>query len=584
VTDRVVRVLPDEAAIDKTFDYLVPDALGDHVRVGTVVRVELHGRRVGGWVVEDDVEPPPGVTLRPIAKVTGWGPPPDVVDLASWAAWRWAGRRASLLGSATADRAVPALPRPDRAPVASAVIGDELAERALRAPRPGCVLRLPPATDPYPVALAAAVRGPALIIFPSVIAAQHAGRRLARAGIPVAVVPRDWAKARAGAVTVVGARAAAWAPVRDLSAVVVVDEHDETHQEERTPTWHARDVAIERARRARVPCVLVSPCPSLEALGWGRLLTPSRAEERDGWPALQVVDGRRDEPGRAGLFSESFVAAARRARSVGPVVCVLNRTGRARLLLCRSCGEVARCERCDAAVVEESAGVLSCKRCGTERPLVCLQCGGAAFRRPRLGVSRAREELAALLGEEVTEVTGAQAGEALAPVGVYIGTEAVLHQVRAAALVAFLDFDQELLAPRYRAAEEALALIARAGRLVGGRRSAGRVLVQTRLPEHPVIRAALTADPARLAHAEADRRRTLRWPPYAALAEVSGAAAESYIERLGAPLGVEVRGPDDGRWLLRAPDHQLLCDALAGVERPPSSAGRLRIAVDPLRV
>jgi primosomal protein N' (replication factor Y) (superfamily II helicase) len=72
-------------------------------------------------------------------------------------------------------------------------------------------------------------------------------------------------------VTVVGARAAAWAPAPDLAAVVVLDEHDEVWQEERVPTWHARDVAIERARRAGVPCVLVSPTPSLEALG-----TPAR--------------------------------------------------------------------------------------------------------------------------------------------------------------------------------------------------------------------------------------------------------------------------------------------------------------------
>src|SRR5262245_6268087 len=205
VTDRVVRVLPDVAAIDKTFDYLVPGKFGDQVRVGTVVRVELHGRRVGGWVVEDDVEPPPGVTLRPIAKVTGWGPPPDVLALADWAAWRWAGRRATLLGTATADRAVPGLPARPRAPAAVPVVGHELAESALRAPRPGCVLRLPPATDAYPVLLAAAGRGPALLVLPSVREAQHAGVRLRRAGIPTAVVPRDWAQARAGAVTVVGA-------------------------------------------------------------------------------------------------------------------------------------------------------------------------------------------------------------------------------------------------------------------------------------------------------------------------------------------------------------------------------------------
>jgi primosomal protein N' (replication factor Y) (superfamily II helicase) len=75
-TPRVVRVLPDVPAIDKTFDYLVPDAIRDQVRVGDVVRVLLHGRRVGGWIVEIDVEPPPGVDLRPWRSAAGSGPPP----------------------------------------------------------------------------------------------------------------------------------------------------------------------------------------------------------------------------------------------------------------------------------------------------------------------------------------------------------------------------------------------------------------------------------------------------------------------------------------------------------------------------
>ncbi|MEY2438587.1 MAG: hypothetical protein QOF97_3423, partial [Acidimicrobiaceae bacterium] len=94
----VVRVVPDVAGIDKTFDYLVPDALQDEVRVGTMVRVALHGRRVGAWVVAVDVTPPDGVVLKPIAKVTGWGPAREVIELARWAAWRWAGPLVHLLG------------------------------------------------------------------------------------------------------------------------------------------------------------------------------------------------------------------------------------------------------------------------------------------------------------------------------------------------------------------------------------------------------------------------------------------------------------------------------------------------------
>ena len=94
-------------------------------------------------------------------------------------------------------------------------------------------------------------------------------------------------------------------------------------------------------------CTLVSPAPTLEALQLGELVAPPRDEERAGWPVLQVVD-RRDEPPGAPLFSD---ALAQVLRTDARVVCVLNRKGRSRLLACASCGELARCEACDAAVV-----------------------------------------------------------------------------------------------------------------------------------------------------------------------------------------------------------------------------------------
>ena len=212
--------------------------------------------------------------------------------------------------------------------------------------------------------------------------------------------------------------------------------------------------------------------------------------------------------------------------------------------------------------------------------MVCTACGSTRFRNLRVGVTRAREELEALAGEPVGEVTGAsEHGDP--GTRVVVGTEAVLHRVASADAVAFLDFDQELTAPRYRAPEQALAMLALAGRVVRGRRAHGRLLVQTRQPDHPVIEAALHADPGRVTAVEAPLRAALQLPPAAALALVSGAAAGDLIERLGAPLGLRIDGPADGAWRLVAPSHQVLCDALAAVERPP---GRLRIEVDPLRV
>ncbi len=583
-----VRVLP-EGSIDKTFDYLVPPALDEEVDVGTRVRVQLHGRRVGAWVLEVGTEPPPGVALKPLAKVTGRGPSSELVDLAGWAAWRWAGRRAQLLATASPPAAVRSLPplsdpgghRPPDVDLAPWIVDAVAGER--------CVLRLGPLADRYPivqaaVAAAAARRGQVLVLCPTVDEAARLGRRLRRAGVTTAIVADDgstptalaaeWARATAGATAVVGSRAAAWAPAPRLAHAVVLDEHDETYQQEQAPTWHARDVVIERCRRAGAGCLLVSPGPTLEALAWGDLVAAPPVEERAQWPTLEIVDRRDEEPGRSGLYSPRLVEVLRGA---GRVVCVLNRVGRAKLLACVACGELARCERCGAAVAQLDTGILRCRRCGTERPQVCLNCGSTRFKNLRVGVSRAREELEALVGEAVQEV-GAGDGEPITA-RVVVGTEAVLHRLDRADALVFLDVDQELTAYRYRTVEEALALLARASRLL--RSSRGRLLVQTRQPGNLVLQAVAHGDPARVAAAELPLRAAMRFPPTHALAVVSGAGAATFIAAFGHPDEVEVLGPTDGRWLLRAPDHQRLCDALAATPRPP---GRLRIEVDPLRI
>lgn len=567
-----VRVVVDNPALgDKTFDYAVPDRIGD-VTVGTMVRVDLAGRHLAGWVVADDVDPPAGVTVRPLRRVSGLGPAAEVVDLATWAAWRWAGQPAHFLGTASPPAMVQGLP-PAGSPPPAPSTSDPLAAAALRVPR--SIVRLPPAADPLSLVREAARLGTTLVVAPSVAAAEALHRRLRSDGVAAALVPREWARAAAGAPVVIGARSAAWAPAPDLAAVVVLDEHDEAHRGEASPTWSARDVAAERAARADVPCTFTSPCPSLEALDWGRLVLPTRGEERAGWPVVEVVDRRGEEPARAGLWSPALVRAV---RGGGRVVAVLNRKGRARLLACATDGELARCEVCDAAVALDDEGLV-CGRCATRRPALCLHCGSGRLKLLRIGVARAREELQRLAGVAVAEVTG-DTGE-LPDAPVLIGTEAVLHRSKGADLVAFLDLDSELLAPRFRAAEQAMALVARAARLVGGRDGGGRLLLQTRLPDAEVVRAAVHADPAGVSDAERPRRVALRLPPTTAVATVSGAAAEAYAVALRAAGEVEVLGPREATWLVKAPDHQILCDALAATPRPP---GRLRVAVDPPRL
>lgn len=576
-----MRVVPDVAAmttdgIAKEFDYLVPESWeGDRtkqVQVGTRVRVDLHGRRVGGWVTAIDVEPPPGVDLRPLARHSGLGPDDEVIDLCRWVAWRWAGPLPKLLRSASPTRRITRLPRLNRTELAvqgQASWLDGVFDGA------GAVLRIPPAGDRWPVVEAAVARGNPLFIAPSLATVDQLAQRLQRSKVSVARLPEHWARAAAGA-AVIGTRTAALATVHDPGCIVVFDEHDEALQEERTPTWHARDIAIERARRLGVPCVLVSPTPSLEALDALPLRTLDRASEFDGWPAITVIDQREQPPGRTTLFSSALIDELRSGRSVA---CIINRTGRARLLACDTCGEIARCTTCDGAMQQPESDLV-CARCDDARPVICQACGATRLKNLRVGVSRAREELAALVDDPIAEAT-ASGVEGDPDARVIVGTEAVLHLRRRFDTVAFCDFDQELSALRQRAGEQAFALLARAARTVGPRRRGGRILVQTRTPDDVVLTAAVRVDPQAVAEAERARREAMRWSPVVVQAAVSGAGAPAWVAEAEQRLGLSIRGPKNDLWLVRADDHRSLADGLRSVPRP---AERLRLAVDPTRI
>jgi primosomal protein N' (replication factor Y) (superfamily II helicase) len=619
---RVVRVRTEVAAVAKTFDYSVPTGWSDEVRIGTRVRAPFHGRTVRGWVVEEDVGAPAGVALLPLKSWLGWGPPPALVALGDWAAWRWAGPASFFLRIASPATVVRALPTPPPwlelpppPPAAPPSRGAAaLAPVQLELAQPGVtIVRQPPVTDPIDLVLSVvgspvvrARDGSVLVLVPSSSWAERLTARLARRGYPAA---GTWEQARAGWPVVVGSRAGAWAPVVRLAAVVVLDAHDAAYREESAPTYSAVDVLIERARREGAPCVLATPVPPValaERTGL-RTIAPTRAEERAGWPVLERVDRRGSDP-RTGMFSEEFV---RLARSVlvddataerGPLVCVYNRTGGARVLACRHCGELARCARCGVAAAQpRGEQVLECPRCGDSRPVVCASCGRLRMKTLRAGVSRLRDELGALLGVEVGEVAGPPPAGSEPPVPtapVLVGTEAVLHRVRRAAAVVFLDIDLHLLAPRLSATEETMALFVRAARLVGTRSTGSpwaRLQVQTRVPDHPLLAAIARGEPAEVLAEEVAIRRASALPPFAALALVSGVLAPAYAESLRreadaptdpngptgpAPTTTSVSPLGDDRFLLRADTHESLCDLLAGTPRPPGRG--LRVEVDPL--
>jgi primosomal protein N' (replication factor Y) (superfamily II helicase) len=648
---RVCRVAVDVLAVERLFDYTVPEPMADVVGVGTIVRVNLGGRRVRAWVVEDDVvsEAPPE-KLRPLVAAVSAGPSPEVVALTGWAAWRFAGPRLPLLRAASPAAVVPPpAPDPGGAPpsnLRSSGTGGVPQERRSASPalelagdaaaRSVATVRWPPAAEAGEL-LSGLVAGSGSTIV--VVPEGRLGRLAAGLRATGATVvpwltegrPRDraraWDRTRRGGCVVLGGRSAVLAPVPDLAAIVIVDDGSEALKEERSPTWHARDLAAERARRQGARLTLVSPAPPLEAAG--PVLVPSRTDERAGWPITEVIDRRREPPG-LGLFSSRAVAALRDAASpeddperfahrnggqtaqgllgegmdarpskgaAGPrAVCVLNRKGRARLLACAACGDIARCERCEAAVAESDSGaegiaLLVCATCGATRPRVCVRCGSTKLKVLRSGVSRVREDLAALLPGVGVAMVDAATGE-LPAEPVLIGTEAVLHRVEpppggSTAVVVFLDFDAELLAPRFRAGEQALWLLVRAARLVGPRAAGGRLLIQTRLPRHEVIEAAVRADPGLLTETERPRRKLLDLPPYAALARLTGdppalAAAAAALRASGAGVGVSGSAAD--AVLVRAASSDRLADALATGLAAGRPVGRLRAEVDPLRV
>ncbi|NNF52832.1 MAG: hypothetical protein HKN03_00170 [Acidimicrobiales bacterium] len=574
--EQVVRVLPDVSGLNKAFDYSVPNDLsGPPIRVGTIVRVSINGRRTAGWVVGVDTEPPEGVKLEPLLKASSFGPLPEVVDLAEWVAKEWAGRWSAVLGTASPEPYIHRLPGPSPAPVAAGPAMGAVSLFDGSGPR---VVRSAPASDRFEIVRAAAALGPAIVIAPDhMTAARYAGR-LARAGVRTHRFPQEWAGGFTGGV-VLGARSAAFASVPDLASIVVIDEHDDGLINERNPTWNARDVAIERASRAGIPCLLVSASPSpavIHRVPDVRL--PDRSAERQGWPIVQVVDRRDDDPGRGGLFTG---ALSRRLREGGRALCILNRKGRSVMMACAVCGELIRTQDRQELMVELD-GKLVARRSGESRPLVCAECGSTKLKRLRLGVTKVAEELSVLLREPVGEVTGTSAGGEGLDNRVVVGTEALLHRVASARTVAFLDFDNELLAPRYRAAEQAMALLLRACTIVGPRADGGRVLVQTRSPNHRVLQAAMKANPEGFTSSELELRAHTNLPPFGGLAQVGGTGSDAFVEPLRERLGLEVVGPDSAnKFLVKGPDRATVAAALSAIPRPKDS--RVSVAVDPPR-
>jgi len=478
----------------------------------------------------------------------------------------------------------------------------------------------------------------AIVLVPEIaLTPQLVARFRARLGSRIAVlhsalgeVERHamWRSLRSGEVKIaIGARSALFAPVLDLGLICVDEEHDGSFKQEEGVRYHARDMALLRAHRANAVCVLGSATPSVTSVELARtgklehLTLPARARANTKLPEVEIVDLRRTGPGPGGerLISVALYRAledtlARKEQAI----LFLNRRGFSPSLVCEACGKITECPSCSVALTLHRARAerLVCHYCDYSRPVpdACPNCGEPSLVEEGSGTERIESIVAAAFpGARVARLdrdvaAGAKSARVLdrmrrREIDVLVGTQMVTkgHDLPEVTLVGVLNADAALSLPDFRAAERTFQLIVQVAGRAGRGDAPGRVLIQTRQPEHPAIRLAATHDVTAFLEVELQARHELRYPPFSRLALVRLDAVDEDDARLEAERlagiarrveaeGVEVLGPAPAplarlrgryryRFLLRASDRTRLRLVLLGVARAPLDR-RVRLAID----
>lgn len=392
-----------------------------------------------------------------------------------------------------------------------------------------------------------------LVLVPEIaLTPQTIGRfreRFERAGVGLAVLHSrlsagerhdQWHRVRAGqARIVIGARSAVFAPLRDLGLVVVDEEHEGSYKQEETPFYHARDVAIVRARREGAVAVLGSATPSLESV-WnvrrGKYRLVRLPERIDGaqLPVIHVVDLRRERKKRPGAFwltRPLCEAVQDRVKRGEQSLLYLNRRGFATSVQCEHCGHVEMCPHCSVPLTYHKArGQLRCHLCEHTAVLQrkCPECGfdqrglvGAGTQRIEEVVAEAlpglrwrRVDSDSMSGKDALEETLAEF--AAGKLDVLIGTQMIakgLHVPRVTC-VGIVSVDAALNLPDFRAAERVFQQIVQVAGRAGRGGLAGEVFIQTHAPFHPAISFGRHHDVEGFIEQELEWRRQLGYPPF----------------------------------------------------------------------
>jgi primosomal protein N' (replication factor Y) len=384
----------------------------------------------------------------------------------------------------------------------------------------------------------------------------------------------EWQRIRNGEFDVViGPRSAIFAPQPDLGLIVIDEEHEWTYkQQEQSPRYHARHVALKIAESSGAVVILGSATPDVESFyqaqkgDYQLLQLPGRVTPRDGsaLPKVEVVDLREElKAGNRSLFSRSLSQAMTEAVTKGEqVILFLNRRGAATFIQCRRCGFVLRCQRCQVPLTHHLAeDMLVCHQCNRRTPVPesCPRCRGRRIKFLGLGTQRLEQEVgqsfprARRLRWDSDATRGKHShDEILAKfrahqADILIGTQMIAKglDLPLVTLVGVVSADTALNLPDFRAGERTFQLLSqvagRAGRGVRG----GRVIIQTYAPEHYAIQAAAEHDYASFYEREIDYRSQLHNPPFTRLAcliysHTNDARCQRESERMKQVLSQEI--------------------------------------------
>jgi primosomal protein N' (replication factor Y) (superfamily II helicase) len=356
----------------------------------------------------------------------------------------------------------------------------------------------------------------------------------------------QWHRIKQGdARVVVGTRSAVFAPVSNLALLIVDEEQDASYKQEETPRYHARDVAVMRAKMANAVVMVGSATPSLESYFNAKsnkyvlLELPDRVEQRP-LPEVEIVDMRQEfqETGREQVISRKLVEEiGQRLERKEQAMVLLNRRGYSPLVLCRTCGKTLECKNCAIALTHHKRSHrMECHYCGYAAPVpkACVHCGSeyvyflgtgsekleellhGMFPQARIG----RLDRDTVRGREDFEraLNALDAGE----LDLLVGTQMIAkgHDIHGVTLVGVVGADAALGFPDFRAAERTFQLLTQVAGRAGRGATPGKVILQTYFPDHYAVQYAAQHDFIGFYEKELRFRSWMRYPPYSALANV----------------------------------------------------------------